>query len=682
MKLKSFHLPIRPTQAVGLLAALSIAAMVVTVAWLLWNLRERELEHARLETVSLTEMFMEQTKQYFDGTDMVLQGVQERLGTDLGSQIPWDGELTHLLLSSRVAAMRQLRALALVDATGMVINSSRDFPNPRISVAERNYFKYFAQGGSDAYIIDRPVRGMTTSQWTLHMARPLRDTKSGKFRGVIVASIDISKFEELYYILKLDFVRPIAIYLEDGTLLASLPHRENMIGDFAPELSKESLPAIGNGVRTVLHISGDGGRQLFGLGHLTGYPVLLSISNEEELSLASWRETAFPIAVGTVCLIIFTVFSAFVLIRNLNHKSVLGRELHAANDLYQHTVESVMDAIVAVDESMRIQLFNPAAETMFGLSAGEAMGRSLHTLLPERLRSAHAGHVGRFSDSESESRAMASHIEIVGLRSDGSEFPIESTISQTKIAGRLQMTAVLRDVTARHRAEGELRETNRQLRGLSASLQNVREQERTRIARELHDELGQQLTGIKLSLSWLGGRIKDGRVTTTDNIDEMRGMLDTAITTVRRISTELRPLILDELGFQEAVTWHANEFAKRSGLDITVNLAAAGLITGDEWPTAFFRIVQESLTNVARHAGATTVQIDLKVAADNLVLSVHDNGIGMKTAVKKDGIGLVSMRERANAIGAQFNISSSVGAGTTVEVTIALNTQTEPGNSI
>ena len=161
----------------------------------------------------------------------------------------------------------------------------------------------------------------------------------------------------------------------------------------------------------------------------------------------------------------------------------------------------------------------------------------------------------------------------------------------------------------------------------------------------------------------------------------MRNMLDTAITTVRRISTELRPLILDELGFQEAVAWHAKDFAKRSGLDITFNLAAAGLITGDEWPTAFFRIVQESLTNVARHAGATAVQIDLVVIADNLVLTVHDNGKGMKTAVKKDGIGLISMRERSNAIGAQFNIRSSIGSGTTIEVTMALNTPTGIGSS-
>jgi signal transduction histidine kinase len=268
---------------------------------------------------------------------------------------------------------------------------------------------------------------------------------------------------------------------------------------------------------------------------------------------------------------------------------------------------------------------------------------------------------------------MAPQLEITGRRGDGTEFPIESTISKSVIGGKPQMTAVLRDVTEQRRADVELREVNMQLRKLSTSLQSVREQERTRISRELHDELGQQLTGLKLSLSWLATRLKEGRATTAGSVDEMRHLLDTAIASVRRISTELRPLVLDDLGFGEAISWQTLEFAKRSALEVTLNLPAAGFVRGDELSTALFRIVQESLTNVARHAHATKVNINLISDGDRLVLTISDNGQGIPDNGRQGGIGLVSMRERAISIGAQFKIISGMGVGTTIEVSIALN---------
>jgi signal transduction histidine kinase len=268
------------------------------------------------------------------------------------------------------------------------------------------------------------------------------------------------------------------------------------------------------------------------------------------------------------------------------------------------------------------------------------------------------------------------------LRADGTEFPIESTISQMMIDGKRQFTAVLRDMTDRRRAEADLRAMNRQLRALSASLQDVREQERTRISRELHDDLGQQLTGLKLDLSWLGTRMKDGRALPPDALEAMRSQLDEAIASVRRISTELRPLILDDLGFGEAVAWHTAEVAKRSGLEINLDLEAAGLVRNPDLATALFRIVQESLTNIVRHAHAS--QVDVKLGADEsvLVLTVHDNGTGfVESNGKGGGIGLVSMRERADALGGQLEIRSSADAGTIVEVKIPLQSPALAGDA-
>jgi PAS domain S-box-containing protein len=166
-----------------------------------------------------------------------------------------------------------------------------------------------------------------------------------------------------------------------------------------------------------------------------------------------------------VCL--FITGAAGLLIREVMRQQKLTDELGAAHNRYQHTIDSVMDAIIAVDEMQNITLFNPSAERMFGYEAEKVIGQPLSILLPERFRGAHHGHVQGFKKTDVNSRTMGPQLGIVGLRSDGTEFPIDSTISQTIINGRMQLTAVLRDVTERRRAENELREMNHQLRVLS-----------------------------------------------------------------------------------------------------------------------------------------------------------------------------------------------------------------------
>jgi PAS domain S-box-containing protein len=665
------RIQIRQTHSVGLLAVLSIAAIVLSVTFLIWQLRENELEHARLETRSLTEMLMDQTQQSFESADLVLQGVQERLSNAYGRQFALNSAATHLLLSARVAGMRQLSSIFLIDINGTVINSSLDYPIPKYAVADRDYFKHFSQEAGKTTFISKPLRNRVNNSWSLYIARPLFEA-NGKFRGVVAAAVSITQLEQMYQLVKLDYERPIALYLADSTLVASLPHREQSIGTPSLELKNQVLPAKDNEIKTVRHINVDGEKEAFSLGRLTKFPLLISVTDDEIMSLASWRDTVIPIGLGAALVCIFTASIALFLISKLKGKEKLAIELRVANDLYQHTVNSVMDAIVAIDEAQRIVLFNPAAELMFGRKANEVVGQPFDLLIPEHIRARHQAHVTRYADTEPGSRSMNPQLEIMGKRANGEEFPIESTISKSLVGGQLQMTAVLRDVTEHRRAENDLRKANTQLRNLSSSLQQVREQERTRLSRELHDELGQQLTGLKLSLSWLGNRLKDGRTATPDAVDDMRHLLDTAITSVRRISTELRPPILDDLGFGEAITAQTLEFAKRSALHVTLNLPATEEVKGDERTTALFRIVQESLTNVARHANATQVNIDLIADAGHLVLSIHDNGQGIQDNARQDGIGLVSMRERAIAIGAQFNIISPLGGGTTIQVTLAL----------
>jgi PAS domain S-box-containing protein len=662
---------LQPVKYVRLLALLTIMAIIFSVGFLLWSLRDRESNHGHLETISMTRMLMEQTEKNLESTDMLLQSIQERLLTSFGSKLPLEGDTVRLLLSSRVAGTKNLRSIFVVDANGMLINSSRELTGPPISLADRDYFKVFENGRPDFVYLGRPVRSRLDNVWTLTLSRRLTD-REGHLRGVVVAAIIIDDFERTLSTVQIDYPRPIGIYMMDGTLVASVPHRENQIAMLAPELRREDLPTKSQQIRVLNQTNERTGRESIAIGKLTSFPLLISVTDVEKLSLASWRDTAIPITAGAVLVCIFTALIAAYLVSKLQGKQALTMALSAADERYQHTVNSVMDAIVAVDENLHIIMFNPSAEAMFGMEASIALGQPLEVLLPERLRAVHRRQMQSFSASENASRAMAPQMEIFGVRSNGTEFPLESTISHSMIGGKLQMTAVLRDVTERRKNESTLRTVNIQLRELSANLQNVREEERKRFSRELHDDLGQRLTGLKLSLSWMGSRLKEGKPTAVSDVDEMRHQMDAAIGSVRRIAAELRPRVMDDLDFKEALTWQTKEFFKHSGIQIELDLRAAEKVTEDGLATALFRIVQESLTNVVRHSSADKVVVSLHHANDQLTLAIRDNGRGFDWEGTVGGVGLVSMRERCGAIGAAFKVNTYPGAGTLIEITVPM----------
>ena len=669
--MSSLWLRVRPARAVGILALLSMLAIALSVVLLLAGLRQRALAASEHESVSLTQIFVRQVEQDFNTVDLILRGVQERLHTSFGAQLPLDDVATQLLLGARVAGSSLLTALFVVDASGNVVNTSANKPVLQRSVAQRAYFTAFARDGFNGLFLGRPLRSLGDHQWSLYLARRL-DNADGTFRGIVVAKIEIARLEHVYSLLKLDRERPSAIYLRDGTLLSSIPHREDQIGTAAPELSQAALAAAGDGLQVFSFGADAGAPQRLVLSPVPRFALLAGVQDRPDEALREWRDTALPIGVGALLMVVFIVCAAGLLMYELAREEALTQALRDADARYQQTVDSVMDAIVAVDEDQTIRLFNPSAERMFGVSAAQALGGSLERLM-DLAPGVHGDHVRTFGDSQVASRTMGAQLQITGRHASGRVFPVESTISQTVIGGRRQYTAVLRDVTERRRAEAEMQVLNQQLRELSNALLQVREQERTRIARELHDDLGQQLTGLKLDLSWASKRLRDGRSVGTEEMDAMRQLLDTAISSVRRLSAELRPVVLDELGFAEAVRWQCGEVARRSGLDIQLELTDAARVRNEALASALFRIVQEALTNVVRHAAARTVQIRIFCDASGLLLSVQDDGCGLDALAPGQGVGLVSMRERAVAFGGKFSIAGSAGAGTTISVVLPLD---------
>jgi signal transduction histidine kinase len=222
------------------------------------------------------------------------------------------------------------------------------------------------------------------------------------------------------------------------------------------------------------------------------------------------------------------------------------------------------------------------------------------------------------------------------------------------------------------RAEEELQRSFRQLRELAARLQSVREEERAMVAREIHDELGQALTAIKIDLASLIGALRVDQQEELEKAESILRLIDQTILSVRRIATELRPGILDDLGLVAAVEWAAQEFKARTGTKCNLDLPDDDIVIDQERTTAIFRIFQETLTNVTRHAEATRVDVRLGRENGNIVLEVRDNGRGIaeERLSRSRSLGILGMRERALLLGGELTISGAPGKGTIVRVLI------------
>jgi signal transduction histidine kinase len=225
--------------------------------------------------------------------------------------------------------------------------------------------------------------------------------------------------------------------------------------------------------------------------------------------------------------------------------------------------------------------------------------------------------------------------------------------------------------------EIELIDSLDKLRSLSTYLQQNRESERITIAREIHDELGQSLTALKLNLNWLLNHIPDEYEYLQQKINAMSQIVDSTITTVQTICTDLRPGILDDLGILEALEWQANKFQDTMGINCDIFSVPSEINLDKEKSTAIFRIFQEVLTNVARHANATSVKAVLKSEGHSVILIVKDNGTGIskERIGSYKSLGLLGMKERARSIGGQFKITGTRGKGTTVTVKIPIETK-------
>jgi two-component system sensor histidine kinase UhpB len=339
-------------------------------------------------------------------------------------------------------------------------------------------------------------------------------------------------------------------------------------------------------------------------------------------------------------------------------------------------LQSAADAMLIADREGRMILANPPALSMFGYTAEEFIDQPLEMLLPQQVRH---GHVALRADyfSEPSPRAMGTGRELFARRRDGTDFPVEVSLSPLQtVQGVHLVMATIHDITRRKQAEQALLQSQTELRQLTGHLERIKEAERKRIAQEIHDELGGLLTGIKAYVSVYLERTARTGVPPDQLLVDAVALADTGFHAVRKVITDLRPSVLDQLGVWAALEWYTEQIGKRSGLacTCTIDASAAAIEPGPELSTMLFRIVQEALTNAVRHAEASQVAISARIVDDQLFVEVRDNGKGINTdpQVNHDSWGLVGMYERARYFGGQLTIDGQPGAGSSVKLSLPL----------
>jgi len=339
--------------------------------------------------------------------------------------------------------------------------------------------------------------------------------------------------------------------------------------------------------------------------------------------------------------------------------------------------ESAGDALIVTDTSMKIVMANPAAARMHRCTVQQLVGTLFHSWIPRRHHAMFASELASRGYEGLASLQRGGSEGLTALRADGQEFPIEITLSQMHVDGQRFYAGAGRDLSEPMQIQQALQQSRNDLRKLIARTQSVEEQERRRIARDLHDELQQPLAAMKMTALDIARQTRSAAL--LRHASELVALADKAIGATRRIVNDLRPPILDDLGLSAALELTASGFARHSGVQVqceTLGADGADAALPGDVANCLYRVAQESLNNIHKHAQARRVQlcVDLR-RADRVLLSVSDDGKGIQTQDlrRADAFGVLGMDERLRALGGSLRVVAAAGGGTCVEAVVPLS---------
>ncbi|MFA4917644.1 MAG: PAS domain S-box protein [Thermodesulfovibrionales bacterium] len=351
-------------------------------------------------------------------------------------------------------------------------------------------------------------------------------------------------------------------------------------------------------------------------------------------------------------------------IEDITERRQLESLLEESEERFRRLFETANDGIVLLEKHEgKITHANPASTEMLGYSKEECIGKKLQNIGV----SLDMGDFQKIMQTLDKSGII--YYDDVPVKTKAGQY-IDTDIYMVDRARLVQCN--MRDITERKRVAEVIKKNEEQLRNLTAYMQKVTEMERTNIAREIHDELGQALTILKMDLSLFRKMFSEDQTSILEKTDAMSRLIDKTIQTVKRIATDLRPGLLDDLGLSAAIEWQLGEFQERTGITCKIIIDPKDVTFDRDRNTALFRIFQETLTNIARHAEATEVSVSLKQKDGQIELKVQDNGRGIteEELTHPKSFGLIGIRERAIIFGGDSNVKGFPGKGTTVTVKI------------
>ncbi len=682
------------------------------------GLEEHRIQSADLEanTLRTTRLAAGQVSQAIEGARQLLTGLSQLREVREG-----DYEESRELFVNLLKQYPYYVNLGMIDDNGDIVCSGRQSAAP-VHLEDQAYIQRALRTGD--FVISGYQLETFSGKPVINFVYPVKGLVSA-----VYAALDLSSIKSIDIAAQLPAGAVFLVLDYNGVVLARYPDPEKWIGQLMPgELV--ILAGMGEGRDSLVSIHGGGlAERLYGITTIHEAPetnIYVSIGMSKEAAFAAidrvfHRNVAGVALVGILALLAAWMGGDVFILRRLKELvgatkrlasgklgvrigpygnrdeiSVLASsfnemaeslderttQVRQAEAKYRTLVEQIpmVTYTAPLDKALGTFYISPQIESILGYSPKEWLAdpglwvKLLHPedrdrVLAESQRDLLGSNGAVF---RSEYRILTRKSDVLWLRDEATA--VKNGLDEPEF-----LQGIMFDVTEQKRFEEELKSSHERMRELAAHIEGVREEERTRIAREIHDELGQALTGIKIDLAWMNKKLQiHDRATQTDlllkRITAMKDTIDTTVQVVRKISAELRPGILDGFGLPAAIEWQASEFQDRTGIQCQLSAIPEDLDLEERPSSAIFRIFQELLTNVVRHADASRVSISLRKRKGMLILEVQDNGRGISEneKFKADSFGLLGVRERVALLGGKSSIKGVQGQGTTVTIRIPL----------